>query len=266
MIKVLIFGDVYGRIGRAGLKQELDNLIKKYSPDFKIANIDNISYGKGAIEKHIIEFEKLGFDVLTTGNHYFDNLGKIKNYIQSGNSKIIRCANFLGDLVGDGYKIIEKNGKKILVIHLLGQIFMGINTENPFRKADEIIEKFKNEKIDGIIIDFHKETSSEGYGLLHYLDGKVSFIFGTHTHVQTNDEIIFPKGTGFISDIGMSGPLYSVIGADFLSVKSVFLNGYRDRAPEQSLDKNYIVNGVYIEIGDNGKCTKIEKIKITGSI
>ncbi|ATU05209.1 hypothetical protein BKN14_01995 [Candidatus Gracilibacteria bacterium HOT-871] len=266
MIKVLIFGDVYGRIGRAGLKKELENLEKKYSPDFKIVNIDNISYGKGPIEKHIIEFGNLGFDALTTGNHYFDNLGKIKDYIASGKSKIIRCANYEGDLVGDGYKVIEKNGKKLLVIHLLGRTFMGISVKNPFRTCDEILEKYKNENFDGIIIDFHKEATSEGYGLLHYLDGKVSFIFGTHTHVQTNDDIIFPKGTGFLSDIGMNGPLYSVIGAEFESVKSVFLNGYRDRPQEQCLDKNYIVSGVYLEIGENGKCEKIEKIKIKGEL
>ena len=262
MIKVLIFWDVYWRIWRAWLKKELENLEKKYSPDFKIVNIDNISYWKWPIEKHIIEFENLWFDSLTTGNHYFDNLWKIKDYIASWKSKIIRCANYEGDLVWDWYKIIEKNWKKLLVIHLLWRTFMWISVKNPFRTCDEILEKYKNENFDGIIIDFHKEASSEWYWLLHYLDWKVSFIFWTHTHVQTNDDIIFPKWTWFLSDIGMNWPLYSVIWADFESVKSVFLNWYRDRAQEQCLDKNYIVSGVYLEIWENWKCEKIEKIKI----
>lgn len=266
MVKVLIFWDIYWRIWRAALKKELNFLEKKYNPDFKIANIDNISYGKWAIESHLIEFEKLGFDALTTGNHYFDNLVKIKNYISSWKSKVIRCANFLWDLVWEWFKIIEKNGKKILVIHLQGQVFMWINVENPFRKVNEILEKTKNEKIDWIIIDFHKETTSEWYGLLHQLDWKVSFIFGTHTHVQTNDDIIFPKWTGFINDLGMTWPLYSVIWAEYNSVKSIFLNGYRNQKQEQCLDNNYIVCWAYIEIWENWRCKKIEKIKIIWKI
>lgn len=266
MIKILIFWDIYWRIWRKALNKELDWLIKKYNPDIKIANIDNISYWKWPIESHIIEFEKLWFDVLTTWNHYFDNLWKIKDYIASWKSKVVRCANFLWDLVWDWYRIIEKNWKKVLVIHILWQVFMWINVENPFRKVDEILEKTKNEKLDWIIIDFHKETSSEWYWLLHYLDWKVSFIFWTHTHVQTNDDIIFPGWTGFINDIWMCWPLYSVIWADFESVKSVFLNWYRNRWFEQSLDKNYIISWAYIEIWKNWKCEKIEKIKITWEI
>lgn len=262
MIKFLIFWDVYWRIWREAIKKELDSLIKKYSPDFKIANIDNISYWKWPIEKHIIEFEKLWFDVLTTWNHYFDNLWKIKDYISSGKSKVIRCANYRWDLVWDWYKIIEKDWKKALVIHLLWQVFMWINVDNPFEKAKKIIEKYKNE-IKTIIIDFHKETTSEWYWLLHFLDWEASFIFWTHTHVQTNDDIIFPKWTWFINDVWMNWPLYSIIWAEFSSVKSIFLNWYRDRPFEQSLDKNYIISAVYVEINDNWKCNKVEKIKIT---
>lgn len=262
MIKVLIFWDIYWRIWRNWLKKELNSLIEKYSPDFKIVNIDNISYWKWPILSHLIEFESLWFDVLTTWNHYFDNLSKIKEHIESWKSKAIRCANLRWDLVWDWYKIVEKNWKKILVIHLLWQSFMWINSDNPFETTEKILEKHKNEKIDWIIIDFHKETTAEGYWLLHFLDWKVSFIFWTHTHVQTNDEIIFPAGTWFISDIWMNWPLYSVIWANFESVKSTFLNWYRNRAPEQSLDPNYIVSWAYVEIDENWKCLKIEKIKI----
>lgn len=261
-MKVLIFWDIYWRIWRKWLQKELPKLLEKYSPDFKIVNIDNISYWKWPIESHIIEFEKLGFDVLTTWNHYFDNLWKIKDYIASGKSKVVRCANYRGNLVWPWYKIVEKNWKKILVIHLLWHAFMWINTDNAFLKAREIIDE-KWWEVDWVIIDFHKETTAEWYGLLHYLDWEVSFIFGTHTHVQTNDDIIFPGWTGFLSDVWMNWPLYSVIWAEFGSVKSVFLNWYRDRAQEQCLDTNYIVSWVYVEINDDWKCEKIEKIKIT---
>lgn len=266
MIKVLIFWDVYWRIWRKGLQKELDSLVKKYEPDFKIVNIDNISYGKWPIESHIIEFEKLGFDVLTTWNHYFDNIHKIKDYINSWKSKVIRCANFLWDVPGEWYKIVEKNWKKLLVIHLLWQVFMWMWAENPFRKVDEILEKFSDEKLDWIIVDFHKETTSESYGMWFYLDWRVSFVFGTHTHVQTNDELILPNWTWLISDVWMNWPLFSVIWAEFETVKSVFLNWYRDRRQEQCLDSNYLVNWVYVEIWDDGKCQKIEKINIKGKL
>lgn len=265
MIKVLIFWDVYWRIWRKWLKKELSSIVDKYNPDFKIVNIDNISYWKWPIEKHILEFENLGFDVLTTWNHYFDNLNKIKDYIESGKSKVIRCANYRGNLVWEGYKIIEKNWKKILVIHLLWQAFMWINTDNPFLVAKNIIDN-NIDKVDWIIIDFHKETTAEWYWLLHFLDGKASFIFGTHTHVQTNDDIIFPKWTWFLSDVWMNWPIFSVIWADYNSVESVFLNWYRNRAIEQSLDENYIVNWVFVEIDENWKCKNIEKIKIKWKI
>lgn len=261
MIKILIFWDIYWRIWRKWLSKELPKLIEKYSPDFKIVNIDNISYGKWPIEKHILEFENLWFDVLTTWNHYFDNLWKIKNYIKSWKSKVIRCANFRWDLVWEWFKIIEKNWKKILVIHILWHAFMWINTDNAFLKAKNIIEENK-QKVDAIIIDFHKETTAEWYWLLHFLDWEASFIFWTHTHVQTNDDIIFPKWTWFLSDVWMNWPLYSVIWAEYKTVESVFLNWYRNMAQEQCLDPNYQVCWVYVEINENWKCEKIEKINI----
>ncbi|MDD3145039.1 MAG: TIGR00282 family metallophosphoesterase [Candidatus Gracilibacteria bacterium] len=262
-MKLLIFGDVYGRVGREGLRKELPKLKEKYDPDFIIANVDNVSSGRGAIEKHIIELEKLGVDIMTSGDHIFDNFEKIKDYLGKKDSRLIRCANFYEeDLVGKGHKIFEKNGKKLLVIHMQGEVFMNHKVTNPFLKSREILDSYNGEKLDGIVLDFHNEATAEAYGLAYYLDGDLSFMFGTHTHVQTNDDIILKKGTGFICDVGMNGPLNSVIGADFESVKPRFLSGISKGKIEQSLDSTYLVSGVYVEIGDDMKCEKIEKIRI----
>ncbi|QFR39452.1 YmdB family metallophosphoesterase [Candidatus Gracilibacteria bacterium 28_42_T64] len=268
-MKVLVFGDVYGRVGRGGIKKELPGLIKKHKPDFIIANIENITSGRGPIEKHVLEIEDLGVDVMTGGDHFLDNLQSIYDYLEKTDSKLIRPANFYEQsyykIPGKGYKIVEKNGKKLLVIHLIANTFMKFDVYNPFLKVQEILKSLENEKFDGIFIDFHKETTSEGYGMAYLLDGKASFVFGTHTHIQTNDELILPQGTGLISDVGMNGPLYSVIGADFESVKKRFLTGLGGKI-EQNLGNDYVVNGVCVEIGDHGKCETIEKIRIRSKL
>ncbi|MCP4522749.1 MAG: YmdB family metallophosphoesterase [Candidatus Gracilibacteria bacterium] len=269
-MKILIFGDVYGRVGRNALKKELPSLKKKYNPDFVIVNVENMTSGRGPIEKHILEIEKLGVDVMTGGDHIFDNQKSIQPYLEKPDSKLIRPANYLDqgyyNIPGKGYKIVKKGGKKILVIHLMGTVFMNYSMENPFLKGEKILEELSDQTFDAIIIDFHKETTSEGYGLAHFLDGRVSFVFGTHTHVQTNDELILPGGTGIISDVGMSGPLYSVIGADFSSVKKRFLTGINKGKIEQQLDENYVVSGICVEIGENAKTQSLEKIRIRGKL
>lgn len=262
-MKVLIFWDVYGRIWRKWLKKELPLLIKKYSPDFVIANVDNATSAKWIIEKHAIELEKMWIDIMTSWDHIFDNFGKIKDYLDDKNSKLLRVANYYNnEIEWKWYKIFEKNWKKLLMIHLIWEVFMPWNYFNPFLKAKEILQEYKNEKIDGVIIDFHFEATAEWAWLAYYLDGDVSFIFWTHTHVQTNDDLILRKWTWFITDVWMNGPLYSIIWADFESVRPRFLEGIVRSKLEQSLDENYLVSWVYVEIGDDKKCKKIEKIKI----
>jgi len=266
-MKILIFWDVFWRIGRRALEKELPILKNKFNPDFIVANVENATSGRGIIEKHALELGDLWIDIMTSWDHVFDNFVKIKEYLEEEDSKLIRVANFYDDenLEGKWYKLIEKNGKKLLVVHLLSETFMNHKVYNPFLKIQEILSKFENEKIDWIVIDFHKEVTSEGYWMAHLLDSKVSFVFWTHTHIQTNDELIFPGGTWLISDVWMSWPLFSVIGADFNSVKNRFLTGINKWKIEQCLDKNYVVNWVCIEIEDM-KCVNIEKIRIRGSL
>jgi calcineurin-like phosphoesterase len=149
---------------------------------------------------------------------------------------------------------------------MMWTVFINYSMENTFLKAEKILAELWTENFDAIVIDFHKETTSEWYGLAHFLDGQVSFVCGTHTHIQTNDELILPGGTGLISDVWMNGPLYSVIWADFNSVKRRFLTGINKGKIEQQLDENYVVNGICVEIWDDKKVINLEKIRIRGKL
>ena len=164
----------------------------------------------GITQKAFKEILKAGADVVTLGNHTWAKKD-IFNFID--NEKLIRPANYPKGVLGKGYAIYLCKNKKIAVINLMGRTNMGVLTENPFIEADNIIEKIKN-KADIIVIDFHAEATAEKIAFANYLDGRVSIVFGTHTHVQTADECILPKGTAYITDIGMTGPIDSVIGMD----------------------------------------------------
>ena len=264
-MKILVFWDVYGRIWRAALKKEIPILIEKHKPDFIIANVDNCTSWRWAIEKHVVELESLWIDLMAWWDHVFDNINKIDKYLNKEDSKLLRPANFREYwkyvFPGKWYKIIEKNSKRLLVIHLLWEVFMNNKVDNPFIKAKEIIEETKWENLDWIIIDFHKEVAPEWYWLAYFLEGSASFIFWTHTHIQTNDEIILQNWTWIISDVWMNWPLYSIIWAEYESVEKRFLTWWRWWI-KQSLDKNYVVNWVVVEIWDEMKCENIEKIRI----
>jgi len=263
-MKILVFWDVYWRIWRKALEKELPLLKNKYNPDFVIVNIENATWWRGPIESHAIELENLWIDVMTSWDHIFDNEEKIKNFLDKQDSKLIRPMNFYESeefiLPGKGYKLIEKNWKKLLVINLMSETFMKFNVFNPFIKIQEFLKTFK-EDYDAIIIDFHKEVSSEAYWLWYLLDWAVSLIYGTHTHMQTNDENILENWTWVISDVWMVWPYPSVIWADFFSLKKRFLTWIWKWKIEQSLNNRYVVNWLFAEIED-WKCIDIEKIRI----
>jgi len=267
-MKVLIFGDLFGRTWRWALKKEIDFFKKEYKPDFVIVNWENASSGRGPIEKHMKELNEIWVDLFTSWDHFFDNEKNLLPYLESKNCKMIRPANYYESdffkIPGKGYKILEKDWKKLLVINLLSETFTRDNVYNPFLKVDAILKKIekKEKNINWIIIDFHKEVASEWYWLQEFLDWRVSFIFWTHTHIQTNDENITENWTGLLSDVGMIWPKKSIIGSSYKTLEKRFLTGINKWKIEQSLDKNYIINGVLVEIDDKTKrCLSIEKIK-----
>lgn len=269
-MKILIFWDLYWRIWRRGLAKELPILKHKYSPDFIIVNWENMTSGRWPIESHILEVKKMWVDVITWWDHIFDNQKNITPYLDSEDSILIRPANFYEsgfyEIPWKWYKIVEKKWKKLLVIHLLAETFMNFSVYNPFLKVDELLKELWEDNFDWIIVDFHKETSSEWYWMVNFLDGRVSAIYWTHTHVQTNDEMIFPSWTWFISDVWMNWPLKSIIWADYCSVKKRFLTWIGKWKIEQSLDDNYLISWLFLEVWEDRKTKVIEKIRIRGKL
>ena len=253
-MKILIFWDVYGRIGREALKKELPNLRQKYKSNFVIVNIENATGGKWPVSEHARELSALGIDVMTGGDHIFDNAPNIYEYFQSPSCNLIRPANFYENnhisVQGKWYMIIQKWDLKLLVVQLLWEVFMNHKVYNPFLCVEKILHEIPKEQYDVCIVDFHRETTAELYGMAHFLDGKVQLVYGTHTHIQTNDAHILPKWTAVICDIGMNGPLNWVIGAAYASVEKRFLWGIQRWKIEQQLVWPACINAFFLEIDD----------------
>ena len=248
----------------------LSDIYNKYRPDVMITNTENLTSGRGPALKHLDELEALGFDVFTGGNHIFQGPDDLTEYFDYPDCKQIRPLNYYSSrhfvVPGKGYKIIEKKGARILIVNLLSNTFMNTSVYNPFLAIDELLLSFeeKGEEFDAIFIDFHREATSEMYIMSHFLDGRVSFIAGTHTHVQTNDDHIMPNGTGMICDVGMCGGLLGSIGETAECRLPGALTGgisLFSRRPEQDMSTG-VICGVYFEVEDK-KCIKIEKIRIT---
>lgn len=265
-MKLLVFWDIYWRVWRKIFSEKLAGLKEKYNPDFIIANWENLTSGRWPIEKHILEIKDLWVDLLTSGNHIWDNENRLNWYLDREDSILIRPANYYESdffkVPGKGYKIIEKNWLKLLVINLMSGVFMKDDMYNPFLKVDEILKSLAFEKFNWIIVDFHRETTAEIYAMTHFLDSRVSFVYGTHTHIQTNDEMIFPWWTAIIWDIGMTGPLYSIIWADYNLIKNRYLTWMIRWKIEQELKWPSLLTWVYLEVDDNtGKTISIEKFR-----
>ena len=209
-MKILAVGDIVGETGVEELKKVLPKIKEEENIDFVITNGENSAGGMGITEKNFNEILKSGTNVVTMGNHTWGQR-EIFNFID--HPQIIRPANYPRGVPGKGYGIYECKGKKIAVINVMGRVDINILTENPFLIAKDIVEEIE-EQVDMIFVDFHAEATAEKIALGYYLDGKVTGIFGTHTHVATADETILPEGTGYITDIGMTGPKNSVIGME----------------------------------------------------
>lgn len=256
-MKILAVGDIVGENGLNKLKELLPNLKQRERIDFVIVNGENVAGGMGITEKLFKQILFAGADVVTLGNHTWSKKD-IFNFIDD--EKILRPANYPKDVVGKGINIYKCKNKKIAVINLIGRTNMGVLSENPFIVADEIINKIK-EKADIIVLDFHAEATAEKIAMAQYLDGRVNIIFGTHTHVQTADECVLPKGTAYITDIGMTGPINSVIGMD----KKASIKRFVTTLPEKYkiAEGESKFNGCIFELNDeNSRTEKITRVNL----
>ena len=254
-MRILAVGDLVGESGVRKLKEMLPKIKKEENIDFVITNGENSAGGMGITERNFKEILEAGTNVITMGNHTW---GKKDIFKFIDNPQLLRPANYPKGVVGKGLGIYECKGKKIAVINLIGRVDINILSENPFIIAKEIIDEIK-EKVDIIIIDFHAEATAEKIAMARFLDGKVTALYGTHTHVQTADEQIFTGGTAYITDIGMTGPKNSVIGMDI----EASIKRFETTLPEKYklAEGECIFNAVIFEIDDKtNKVTEIKRI------
>lgn len=256
-MKILTVGDIVGENGLDKLKQILPKLKEEKQIDFVVVNAENTAGGMGLTFKAWNELQKLEIDCITMGNHTW---AKKDIFTFVNHPKLIRPANYSKGVQGKGYNIYECKGKKVAVINLIGRTDMNVLSENPFTVAEEIIHKIEK-NIDIIIIDFHAEATAEKIAMKHFLDGKVTILVGTHTHVQTADEEVTQKGTGYITDLGMTGPTASVIGMEVEASVKRFVTSLPERY--KLAEGECIFNGCIFEINDeNCQTESVERISI----
>lgn len=258
-MKLLFIGDIVGRVGRQAVREYLPSLKQKYKPQITIANGENAAGGKGITESIYKELLQSGIDILTMGNHTWDNRD-IFEFIDN-QDKMIRPANYPDNNAtpGKGMTFVQVNNKKLAVINLHGRALMR-DLDSPFKVGQELIKKAK-EQTNHIFIDFHAETTSEKEAMGWFFDGEVSAIVGTHTHVQTNDHRVLPKGTAYVTDVGMTGFYDGILGMNKESILENFLTQMpvRIQPPDSGRAR---LNAVLITLKDSGKARSIEMIRI----
>lgn len=264
-MRVLFFGDVIGRNARDEIIARLPDLRKNLKLDAVIVNGENAANGFGITGQICADFYKAGVDCLTTGNHAWDQR-EIIAYI-GGDPKLLRPINYPEGTPGKGtYTIETAKGQKILVVNVMGRLFMDA-IDDPFAAVDKVCKAYRIGKdVNAIIIDMHAEACSEKMGLAQFVDGRASFVVGTHTHIPTADAQILPKGTGYQTDAGMCGSYDSVIGMD----TSIVVQRWTRKIPGERLrpaEGPVTLCGTMVEIDPaTGLCTRIEPVRIGGRL
>ncbi len=251
LITVLFLGDVIGKPGR----QAAARFLKESRADFKVINGENMAGGLGITPALAMEMLEAGADAITTGNHVWKKR-EIIPYLMA-EQRVIRPLNYPPGTPGFGSTIVRKNGKAICVANIEGRVFMG-SIDCPFRSMEE----FLSTNVDNapVIVDFHAEATSEKIAMGWFLDGKVACLVGTHTHVQTADEKVLPRGTGYITDLGMTGPAHSVIGMDTGAVLERFITQLPQKYEVAKGDIE--VQGVMITVDARTRhCLRVERIR-----
>jgi len=256
-MKILFIGDVVGKLGRATTGKVLPNLKKDDRINLVIANGENLAHGRGLTEKTVREMQGFGVDYFTSGDHAF----RISRFAEEiGGLPVIRPANWPEGTPGKGYEVLDlgKEGK-ILLINLLGTTHINGPTENPFYTIDKILEEQRHRKYRAILVDFHAEVTSESRAFGFYVDGRVTAVFGTHSHVPTADAQVLPKGTAYVTDAGMVGARDSVLG-----VEPEIIIGRFTKMPSLKFEwveeGPAIFNAVLLELDKSGQVVSFKRV------
>ncbi len=252
---ILAVGDVVGECGLVHLERHLRPLQREKHIDFTVVNGENAS-GNGLTPEQAERIHDAGADAVTLGNHTFGKM-QIRNILDDV-PWLLRPANLAGRTPGHGCEIFDLGAVRIRVINLMGRFNLAWNSDNPFTVADRLLSQGE---ADFTLVDFHVEASSEKLAMGYYLDGRVSAVWGTHTHIPTADERVYPKGTGYISDLGMTGPIESVLGIEPGQSIEMFLGGLpgRYRVPDAPCR---LQGAVFTLDSATGLCTGVERVDI----
>ncbi len=257
LLNILAIGDVTGTQGCEYLRKRLPSIKKLHKIDFCIVNGENSAAGNGITPQSAEFLLDSGVDFITTGNHCFRRK-EVYDYLEASRN-VIRPANYYSGNPGKGFAVADLGSVRLGIINLAGNAFM--EGGNPFIAADEILKELKDCKI--ILCDFHAEATGEKRALGFYLDGRVSAVFGTHTHVQTADEQILPNGTGYITDLGMTGPVQSVLGVEPQIIIGKLKTGMPNRF--DIADGECMLNGCIFTVDkQSGKTTAVERLNVRG--
>ncbi|KKS74693.1 MAG: Metallophosphoesterase [Parcubacteria group bacterium GW2011_GWA2_42_80] len=259
-MRVLFFGDIVARAGRRAVAQVLPGWQKKYSPQLIIGCVDNLAHGKGATIKTIIELKDIGFNAFTTGDHVLNSPQGLE-LVTDDSLPIVRPLNVPVGTPGVGARKISIGKHQVLLVHLMGQVFMPGDYDSPFTAVDQLLQDETLVKdVAGIIVDVHAEATSEKVALGWYLDGRVTAVLGTHTHIPTADAWIMPKGTAYVTDIGMTGVRESVLGVKTNIILDRFVNEGKERF-EPAEAGTVLVTAMLIDFdAKNGRASAIERI------
>ncbi len=253
---ILFIGDVVGRYGRRAVRSKIDEIKREFDIDFTIINAENAAGGFGINKKVYCELEPYA-DALTLGNHTWDKSELLEDIDQM--DKLIRPVNFSPKSPGVGFRVFRFNGIEIAVINAIGRIFM-VPVDNPFYVVDDLLNSARMKDVEVKIVDFHAEATSEKEAMGWFLDGRVSAIIGTHTHVQTADEAILENGSAYITDVGMTGCHDGVLGFERQQALDRFLTYMPQRL--KVCKKNIQINGCVIGVDtQTGKALSIERIR-----
>ena len=259
-MKILFIGDVMGRAGREAVEAYLPELQTKLMPDVVIMNGENAAHGRGITEKMCVQFYELGVDVITTGNHVWDQR-EILTYIMR-EPRLIRPANYPEGTPGNGLFLLEKDGKRVLVVNMMCRLFMD-TLDDPFACMERILSDYRiGKNVDAIFVDLHGEATSEKMSFGHHFAGKISAVIGTHTHIPTADAHVMKGGTAYMSDAGMCGDYDSVIGVK----KASAIHRFVKKTPGEHFvpaSEHKMLCGALVTLRENtGLALKIEPVRV----